>query len=210
MGYTTDEDFKERVRSRLDAPQLIFDDDLTPPEGAVPGDGSGLNLNRLRPASVLMGLVEREGKCHVLLTERPATMKAHPGQVAFPGGKRDRDDLSAAHTALREAHEEVGATPESIELLGQFGPLKTQTGFSIRLFVGLYPAGFVARPCPSEVADVFEAPLSVLMTPDNYEEREGMLSGRVRSYFALSFEGHLIWGVTAALIRNLYDRLYSS
>ena len=205
MSWTNKEDFLVRAGERLASPDEVMEVDLTP---LVPNDGSGLPITRLRPAAVLMGLIDRGDDLNVFLTERPKTMKAHPGQVALPGGKVDAADASPAHAALREAHEEIGAPLTGVDLIGQAPPYRTRTGFSISLFLGVMPSDFTPDPCPREVDDVFETPLSFLMTPQNHELREVMWEGEQRSFYAMPHNGRFIWGVTAGMIKGLYDLLY--
>lgn len=205
MSFSGKSDFLDRAMTRLEPPHRVLHADLTP---LVPNDGSGLPITQLRPAAVLLGLIDRGEDFSVVFTQRPSTMKAHAGQIALPGGKVDDGDETPAAAVLREAHEEIGAAPERIELVGQTPPCRTRSGFSISLFVGLFPADFSPRPCPREVDDVFETPLSFLMTPDNHQRHETMFNGEKRSYYAMPHGGRFIWGVTAGMIKKLYDRLY--
>ena len=207
MSFSGKDDFLRRARERLFPPYSRMKSDLSP---MVPGDGSGLPITRLREASVLMGLIDKGEDMAVIFTQRPATMKAHPGQIAFPGGKVDNSDRNAADTALREAEEEIGAPREQVELIGQAPPMRTLTGFSISLFVGLLPDDFEPLPCPREVDEVFETPLSFLMSAENHQKVQAEIAGRQRSYYAMPHNGRYIWGVTAGMIKDLYDRLYLS
>ncbi|MBN05254.1 MAG: CoA pyrophosphatase [Ponticaulis sp.] len=204
MSWSGREDFMARLETRLIPAYGDFD----LPEG---GDVIHLDdddMDNLRDAGVLIGIVDRGGELNVVLTERPKTMAKHPGQVAFPGGKVDPHDECPVDAALREANEEVGVEPEEVTLMGRSGLYLTRTGFRITPVVGLLPPDFVAKPDPHEVDDVFETPLSFLMNPANHEEKSVEWKGRRHRYFEMPHNGHYIWGVTAGVIRALYERLY--
>lgn len=208
MSFTSRDDFLARVENRLAPPAAQLgrvtrtDFDLNPEFRPKP-------LPDLRPAAVLVGLQDRGDDFGVLFTERPTTMPTHAGQVAFPGGKIDAADKSAADAALREAEEEVGVPRAQVRLIGQADPYETATGYLVSLFIGLLPPQFEPTPDPHEVAGVFETPLSFLMQPENHERHEKEWGGKLRSYYAMPHNGKYIWGATAGMIKALYDRLYS-
>lgn len=176
------------------------------------------------PASVLVPLVVRPwlvrqgvpGMPSVLLTQRTAHLKAHAGQISFPGGRSEPDDRDAVATALREAQEEVGLPPERVEILGRLPTYVTGTGFSVTPVVGLIQAqdheehSLDLRADPSEVADIFEVPLDFLMDPANHEQRIIPMAGQEFNFFAMPWiapqreEAYFIWGATAAMLRNFY------
>ncbi len=209
MRFTNKTDFIARVRARLAPPEAVLQPNLKPLDVEVAGDGSGLAIERLRPAAVLMGLIDRGDDYGVVFTQRPKTMKAHPGQIALPGGKLEEGE-SFVEAALREAAEEINAPRQNIDVIGQAEPYRTGSGFCVSLIVGEYPSDFKPEPCPHEVADVFETPLSFLMTPENHERGQREFLGVMRSYYAMPYNGRYIWGVTAGMIRNLYDCLYGN
>lgn len=164
----------------------------------------------LTPASVLVGLIEREAGFSVLLTRRSDTMRRHTGQVAFPGGRRDPGE-TVWQTALREAHEEVGLHPAFVSLAGLSTPYRTGTGYLVTPVVGFIREGFTLTPNPDEVADIFETPFGFLMDPANYEEHEREApTGERRRFYAMTHESQYIWGATAGMLRALYDRLYGA
>ena len=165
---------------------------------------------RLTPASVLIGLVERSQGYTVLLTRRADTLKAHTGQVALPGGRRDPGE-PPWETALREAREEIGLQPQFVSLAGLSTPYQTGTGYLITPVVGFVAAGFSLAANPAEVADIFETPFGFLMDPGNHEQRERELpDGERRRFYAMTHEDRMIWGATAGILRALYDRLYGA
>lgn len=164
----------------------------------------------LTPAAVLVGLVERDAGLTVILTRRSDTLRTHSGQVALPGGRRDLGE-TAWQTALREAEEEVGLDPAYVDLVGLMTPYRTGTNYVITPVVGFVRPGFTLTPNPHEVADIFETPFGFLMDPSNYEERELQTAdGVTRRFYAATHEDRYIWGVTAYLLRSLYERLYGA
>lgn len=160
----------------------------------------------ITPAAVLVAVVDRPSPT-VILTVRPETMRQHPGQVSFPGGRIDPGDDGPVAAALREAEEEIGLPPEAVEVIGVSDPYRTITGFEVTPVVGIVPPGLPLTPHPGEVADVFEAPLDFLLDPANQLRREAMFRGRMRSYYEIPYQGRQIWGATAAMIVNLSRRL---
>jgi 8-oxo-dGTP pyrophosphatase MutT (NUDIX family) len=163
-----------------------------------------------RAAAVLVPLVCRPAGLSVLLTERTAHLSSHAGQVAFPGGRTEPADASPVATALRETEEEVGLHRSHIEVLGAMPQYLTGSGFVVTPVVGLVVAAHTLTLDDNEVAEAFEVPLAFLMDPANHQRRLYRWSdGGERSFFAMPWTGpegdeHFIWGVTAAMIRNLY------
>lgn len=162
---------------------------------------------RLRPAAVLCGMIEREGALHVILTQRPDTMRDHAGQIAFPGGKIDSGDRDATSAALREANEEIGLARDQVEVIGLIDPYETGTGFRIQPIVAMIDPEFVGVPEPMEVAEIFEVPLDFLMNPANLKRHTGVWQGRRRQYYAIPWKGRYIWGATAGMLKSLADRI---
>jgi 8-oxo-dGTP pyrophosphatase MutT (NUDIX family) len=159
-------------------------------------------------ASVLVPVVMRE-RPTVLLTERTTHLSTHSGQVAFPGGKRDPTDADEAHTALREALEEIGLDPSHAEVIGLMPTYTTGTRFIITPVVALVSPDHEIRLNAFEVADAFEVPLEFLMAPGNHQRLKRDWKGIERQYYAMPFNDRYIWGVTAGILRNLYERIYA-
>ncbi|MEM5516679.1 CoA pyrophosphatase [Henriciella sp. AS95] len=206
MAFIDLDDFLARARLRLDG--------VTGKERLAEGGDIELldagTIQNIRRAAVLVPIIPRKQGPMILLTHRPDTMPTHPGQVAFPGGKVDPVDADEVEAALREAHEEVGVEPDSVELISRGAPYLTGTGFRIVPVIGVLPADFIPVPDPTEVADVFETPLSFLMDEANHNRRSTVWRGGERDYYEMPYQGHRIWGVTAGIIRALYERLYDS
>ena len=158
-----------------------------------------------KPAAVLVALTERE-EPGLLLLHRPSTMRAHPGQVALPGGRIDGDETPVA-AALREAHEELGIDPAHVRVVGETDRYATGTGYDITPVIGVIPPDLPIHPNPTEVAQWFEAPLSFVLDPANQKLRHGEWQGRQIDYFDIQWREHRIWGVTAGVLRNLSLRL---
>lgn len=160
-------------------------------------DGKGLKQRSDRPTFDGPG---------VILTQRPTTMRDHPGQVAFPGGKLEPGE-DAVTAALREAQEELALAPEAVQLIGTTDRYKTGTGFDITPVLGVIAPDLPLRPDPREVESWFEAPLSLIMDADNWTRNEVFWKGAMRPYLELDYQGYRIWGVTAAICYNLSRRL---
>lgn len=171
-------------------------------------------------AAVLIPIVLRElaaGGPTILLTLRTAHLSTHSGQIAFPGGKVDREDASVQAAALREAHEEVGLAPERVQVIGELPIYVTGTSFLVTPVVGLVQPDFSLNPNPGEVADVFEVPLAFLMNPAHHRRHTVDWQGGRREWFSMPYTEHrlngqgqaesverFIWGATAGMLRNFY------
>ncbi|HEX2763332.1 MAG TPA: CoA pyrophosphatase [Allosphingosinicella sp.] len=158
------------------------------------------------PAAVLVAVVDRP-RPTVILTERPLTMRKHPGQISFPGGRIDPGDSGAVEAALREAEEEIGLPPERVDVIATADRYVTVTGFEVIPVVGVVPPDLRLAPRPDEVASMFEAPLDHLLDPGRHRIRTAEWRGRERSYFEIEWQGRRIWGATAAMLVNLSRRL---
>lgn len=187
-----------------------------PPPGELAFSDVALNLpletlpfppEDLRAASVLVPLVERPEGLRVLLTRRAGNLRAHAGQISFPGGQAEARDRDAVSTALRETQEETGIEPGYVRVTGYLDPYVTMTGFCVTPVVGFVRPGFTLRLDTLEVADVFEVPLAHLLDPAQHQIRQIERNGRVLSYYRIEYEDRVIWGATAGMLVNLYEKL---
>jgi len=160
----------------------------------------------ITPAAVLVAVVERPDPT-VILTLRPETMRKHPGQISFPGGRIDPGDDGPIAAALREAEEEIGLPPCLVDVIGIADRYRTVTGFEVTPVIGIVPPDLPLSPHPREVAAMFEAPLGYLLDPRHQHVRSALWRGRERTYYEIDYEGCRIWGATAAMIVNLSRRL---
>ncbi|WP_395666043.1 CoA pyrophosphatase [Methylocella sp.] len=159
-------------------------------------------------AAVLIGLVDHGEEVRVLLTQRAATLRVHAGQIAFPGGKIEPQDDGPTGAALREAREEIGLLSRDVEPLGFLAPYVTATGFRVTPVVARIAPPLDLRLNPQEVEEAFEAPFAFLMDEANHAFDSRELDGRLRRFYAMAYGERYIWGVTAGILRNLYERLY--
>jgi 8-oxo-dGTP pyrophosphatase MutT (NUDIX family) len=204
-------DFFARARARLtlEVPAALND----PAAKAVRGDldlepslWERAGVTATRPAAVLIPVVDRPEPM-VLLTLR-TELPSHPGQIAFPGGKIDPGDATPAAAALREAEEEIGLTRELIEPIGYLDLYLTFSGFRILPTVARVNPDYRLALNEREVADAFEVPLAFLMDANNHALHSRDWKGVERKYYAMPFGDRYIWGVTAGIVRNLYERIY--
>jgi 8-oxo-dGTP pyrophosphatase MutT (NUDIX family) len=207
----TGQDFFNRARARLtlDVPTALNDH-------AAPGRRGDLDLDpslweragvaATRPAAVLIPVVDRPEPT-VLLTQR-TELPSHPGQIAFPGGKIESLDVTPADAALREAEEEIGLSRAVIEPIGYLDLYLTFSGYRILPTVARVRPSYRLAINEAEVADAFEVPLAFLMDAQNHALHSRDWKGVTRKYYAMPFGERYIWGVTAGILRNLYERIY--
>ena len=205
-------EFFARARSRLtlEVPPALTDDTIAAKRGDLDLDPSlweRAGVKATRPAAVLVGVVDRTEPM-VLLTQRNAALEAHAGQIAFPGGKIEPQDASPAAAALREAWEEVGLDHGLVEPIGYLDVYLTFSGFRILPMVARVAPGYRLALNRAEVDEAFEVPLAFLMDAQNHALHSRDWKGVIRRYYAMPFGERYIWGVTAGILRNLYERAY--
>ncbi len=198
------EDFLVRARARL-LPQPAAtwdysDDDMNAKARMIP---VGV---KPKPAAVLVPIILRDEPM-VLLTQRHAGLSQHAGQIAFPGGRID-DGETPLQAALREAREEVGLVPSSVNWIGYLPSYLTVTAYQVVPVVALLEPGFELVLQSDEVDEAFEVPLAFLMTPENCQRQSREWQGMMRHYYVYQFANRHIWGATAGMIRSLHDSLY--
>jgi 8-oxo-dGTP pyrophosphatase MutT (NUDIX family) len=190
-----------RLRRALDRPAGPSSDfDLNP--GFLPPGGKPL-----RPAAVLLVVWLRPEGAALVLTKRSSHLKHHPGQIAFPGGKVDATDAGPEAAALRETHEEIGLSPDRVEIIGTLPVHETVTGFAMTPFVGLMRGPFEPRPEAGEVEEVFTVPLSHVLSPARFQIQGRRWMGQWRRFYTVPYGPYYIWGATARILRGLADRV---
>jgi 8-oxo-dGTP pyrophosphatase MutT (NUDIX family) len=212
LQHATAGNFFDRVRARLtlDVPPALTDPMATGARGDLdlnPSMWERAGVAATKPAAVLIPVIDRAEPA-VLLTIRTQDLASHAGQVAFPGGKIDPQDQSPVAAAMREAAEEIGLAAALIKPLGYLDLYLTFSGFRILPTVARVRPDFKLTLNPGEVTETFEVPLAFLMTPANHQRRSRDWKGIAREYYAIPFGDRYIWGITAGIVRNLYDRVY--
>lgn len=209
LNLTADE-FTDLARQRLRPEPPSFGDVIGRPRGdheMQPQPMAPPDEKAAVPAAVLIPIVPRPDGPTVLLTQRAAALRSHSAQVAFPGGRVDAVDGSPVVTALRETEEEIGLPRERVRTLGFLDAYLTGTGYRIVPVVALVEPPFSLALNAHEVDEAFEAPLSFLLDPANHRREGREWQGLYRTYYAMPFGDRYIWGATAGMIRNLYERL---
>ena len=199
-----------RARLTLDVPEGLTDPNLIPGYDDHDADPAVMAAIAAAPpnrtAAVLVPIIAR-AEPTVLFTGRTAGLVAHAGQISFPGGKIDAGDTSPAATALREAEEEIGLDRSFVEPIGYLDVHLTPSGFRILPTLARVRAGFSLRLNRGEVDDAFEVPLAFLMAPQNHQRQRAEWNGLVTSVYAIPFNDRNIWGATAGILRNLWERV---
>lgn len=162
----------------------------------------------VKPAAVLIPLVEREDGLKMIFTKRTEKLKSHSGQVSFPGGKIDAEDVSALSAALRETDEEIGVPKHAVEVLGQMPDYFAGSGYRISPIVGMVNPDVEFTASPHEVEYIFEVPVAFLMNPDNHKISSRVFLKRDVRFYEMPWNEHYIWGVTAGIVRMFYNRMY--
>ena len=191
---------RDEIAARLARPQVepaLQDTHVMPlPPGAS-----------MKLAAVLVPLVPRDTEVHVLLTQRTPHLNDHPSQISFPGGRVEGGDENRTETALREAEEEIGLARDRVDIVGILPDYEMPSRFRISPVVGWITPPFELKLDPFEVDSAFEVPLSFIFDPANHQRRSYYFNDRHRDYLAMPYQGHYIWGATAAMLYSLYRQL---
>ena len=154
----------------------------------------------LTPAGVLLLLYRKEDEYCILLNKRTEWVEDHKGEIAFPGGRKDESDRTVRETALRETYEEMGISPEDVQVLGELDNVPTASDYLISTLVGTIPYPYRFKPSAREVAEVLEVPISLLRDRSSHREEARLVDGRLVRATAYSYRGHLIFGATAQVL----------
>ena len=210
VGGTGDVFARERARLTLDVPEGLSDPAIIPQRGDHAIDPVMREIaavRPIRPAAVLVPIVAH-AEPTVLLTQRTAHLPEHAGQVSFPGGKIDPGDVSPLAAAMRETEEEIGLSRRFVEPVGYLDLYMTTLGYRIVPTLARVTPGFTLTPSPDEVDAVFEVPLAFLMAEENHKLHSREWRGMTRTVYAMPYGERQIWGVTAGILRNLYERVW--
>lgn len=172
-----------------------------------PAPAHRLMLAGLKPAAVLLPLVERPQGLQLLLTRRSAQLRHHPGQISFPGGRQDPEDESLIQTALRETREELGIPASQIRVIGSLTPLNTISLYDVLPVLAMVDANYQLTLSPDEVEQAFEVPLSHVLNPVNHIALTIPRAGRSHTIYWIPWQQSFIWGATASMIRQLSQHL---
>lgn len=165
---------------------------------------------KLTPSAVIVPLSYREGECHIFFTERSDEVNFHKGQICFPGGTREPGDASLLDTALREANEEIGLDAKDVEVLGELDDnLTVTTGYVISPFIAFIPYPYPFKVDRREIKQIFSVPLSALMDEAIFREELQSFDGETMPVYFYEYEGHVIWGATARILKRFIELLRS-
>jgi 8-oxo-dGTP pyrophosphatase MutT (NUDIX family) len=201
---------RAQARLNLDVPAGLTDASITPTRGDHDADPVMKKISEvrpIRPAAVLVPVIDHPEPT-VLLTQRAQHLPNHPGQISFPGGKIEKADADPLAAALRETDEEIGLDRKGVTPLGYLDLYMTTLGYRIVPVIARVAPGFSLTLNTAEVDASFEVPLGFLMDQANVQRHSREWNGMTRHYYAITFGERYIWGVTAGILRNLYDRIY--
>jgi 8-oxo-dGTP pyrophosphatase MutT (NUDIX family) len=191
MGAQFNRSYIERVLANEGHPSSDYDlNPGTKPNKIIP-----------KPAGVLLPLIERPSGLHLILTKRSATIRHHPGQIAFPGGRVDPEDSTHIDAALREADEEIGLPPHSVDVLGELPSHVTISNYRMHPVVGWVNRDFTPRAEEAEVSEIFEVPVMHVLDLSKYQIQSRFWRGQQRAFYTVPFGPYYIWGATAQVLR---------
>ncbi len=208
LSFFSAADFRRRVLSDgegvAEREDADHGDHVLNPGVRLTGDGI-----RLKDAAVLVPVVDYGDEARVIFTQRTSTLRKHSGQISFPGGGIDKEDRSPEDAALRETEEEIGLSRSYVETVGRLPDYISGTGFRIKPVLSVVKPGFDLTLNPTEVDEAFEVPLSFLINPTNHKRGSRIFQGRERFFYEMPYGERYIWGITAGIMRSIYERFYS-
>ncbi len=196
----------------IDRTKLLQNFQLQLPTGYHKESITRLNFLKdkpLRDAAVLIGFVERPEGLQVILTKRAAHLRHHPGQISFPGGKFEPEDIHLLNTALRETKEEIGIENSHIRIFGRLPKLPTISYFNVTPFLAFVSPNYTTRIDPNEVEYVFEVPANHILNPKKLYSTQFKLKQTSHRVFAIPYRQHFIWGMTAQIIESMQKHIIS-
>ncbi|WP_114326368.1 CoA pyrophosphatase [Candidatus Colwellia aromaticivorans] len=168
----------------------------------------------LKSAAVLIALVNHSNTgeinangLHVLLTRRASHLKHHPSQISFPGGKVEPTDKNVIHTALREAQEEIGLSPDSVSIVGQLPNYEIISGYQVTPIVAIIESPQYYQKDANEVDEIFQVPLQHFLQPQNHRTINSYHNGRYHNVHFFPYKHYNIWGATAAMLKDLVEHI---
>jgi 8-oxo-dGTP pyrophosphatase MutT (NUDIX family) len=157
-------------------------------------------------SAVMIPLYQKQGQYYIVFIKRTETVKDHKGQISFPGGGRDANDRTLLHTAVRESREEIGLRSKDIEVIGELDDeITTTSNYIVTPFVAVIPWPYRFRKNEDEVAEIMEAPIAALLEKDKLSEGSEILNGQPIKSYTYNYEGKVIWGATARILKKLLD-----
>ncbi|ELR67533.1 Putative nudix hydrolase YeaB [Photobacterium marinum] len=187
------------------APQKSNDSGLA---ARVRLSAAGSTSRKLKQAAVLIPLVPRNNSYNVVLTRRADHLKHHPGQIAFPGGRYESEDVDLIDTAIRETKEETGILCNRESILGHLPSLSTISGYIVTPYVSTISANYTPTLDKNEVDELFEVPIEYLLNPMNIRSSQFVINGSEVNIYSISFHNHAIWGATAQMVKLLSKQLW--
>jgi 8-oxo-dGTP pyrophosphatase MutT (NUDIX family) len=170
-----------------------------------------ISSQKLNKAAVLIPLFCKENEYHIVFTRRSQNVMHHKGQISFPGGKPHPSDSSLRETAIRESWEEIGLNPTDVEIIGELDDTATHSSyFNIAPFVAIIPYPYKFTVNPAEIDEIFDISLLALMNKAQVTEKEVIEDGEPTTEYFYEYQGRIIWGATARILKQLLDSLQQS
>jgi 8-oxo-dGTP pyrophosphatase MutT (NUDIX family) len=150
-------------------------------------------------------MISKGPRWNILYTRRTHRVRDHKNQISFPGGVREKGDISLVETALRESEEEIGLHPAGVKILGRLKDLYTPTGYRITPIVGILTQPQQLKPNPHEIQEIFQVPLQHLMNRKNMKVQKAEFFGKAFDIPFFNFRHYTIWGATGRITREFIE-----